>query len=383
MNIFSKIILAYSNKITNKLWGVVRMPAVGKKKGIVLLSYITEPFTKAPWQKLSNLHTNYWECYEMARLFSERGYGVDIINWDNHTFVPRENYRVCIDIQNNLERLVKFLPKDCKKVMHIVTSHGDFQNDAELKRLAALKDRRGIALSPHRQMLSTRDPEIADYLEGLGNETVHATYAQFNKPIFSIPISAVKFFDFPECKDFGAARKNFLWFGGGGAVLKGLDLVLEAFSKSPDLTLHICGPVAAEKDFALAYTKELYETPHIYYHGRIDVASDLFKKITDACGALIYPAFSEGASGAVVQAMHTGVVPILTPQTGIYEDAGCIVVNEPTVDSVITAVRAFAALPAETVLDKVRAVWSYARAHYTRESFSSAYVAFIEDELHL
>ena len=373
----------YSNKLSNKLWGVVHMPAKGKKRGDVLISYITDPFTKAPWQGLSNRHTNYWECYEMARLFAERGYDVDIINWDDRTFIPKKSYRVCVDNQNNLEHLAKFLPESCKKVMHITTSEQGFQNSAELKRLEALKERRGVALQPHRQLPPTKDPEIADYLEGFGNRTVHATYARFNKPVFPVPISAVKLFDFPEHKDFETARKNFLWFGGGGAVLKGLDLVLEAFSKNSDLTLHVCGPVAAEKDFAFAYRKELYETPNIHYHGRVDVASDLFAELADTCGALIYPAFSEGTSGAVVQAMHAGVVPILTRETGISEDAACIVMENPTIDLVGDATRSFATLPAETIRDKARAVCSYARGHYTRELFSSDYAAFIDTVLKL
>jgi glycosyltransferase involved in cell wall biosynthesis len=191
----------------------------------------------------------------------------------------------------------------------------------------------------------------------------------------------VKLFDFPESKDFESAKKNFLWFGGGGAVLKGLDIVLDAFSTMPNLTLHICGPIAIEKDFALAYKKELYETPNIHYHERIDVASDLFKELVDTCGSLIYPSFSEGTSGAVVQTMHAGIVPIVTPQTGIYEDAGCIILENPTVESIREAARAFSALPTEIIQDKTRAIWTYARSHYTREAFSRAYAAFIDTVL--
>jgi glycosyltransferase involved in cell wall biosynthesis len=380
-NTLRKVYWAYRNKISNKLWGVVHMPATGKIKGNILLSYITEPFTKTHEEQFSTFHTNYWECYEMARLFSERGYAVDIINWNNHTFTPRKYYRVCIDIQSNLELL--HLPNDCRKVMHIVGSYSDFQNKIELKRLEVVRERRGIILSPHRQVAEAKDPGAADYLEGFGNKAVHATYARFSKPIVPIPISAVKLFDFPEHKDFRAARANFLWFGGGGAVLKGLDLVLEAFVQNPGLTLHVCGPVAAEKDFSVAYKKELYETANIHYHGRINVDSDLFKKVADACGALIYPAFSEGTSGSVVQAMHAGVAPILTPQAGIYEDADCIVIEEPTVDSISEAIRSFAALSSEEVYKKAHAAWAYARAHYTRESFSNAYANFIDDVLKL
>lgn len=370
----------YLNKITNKLCGIVYVPAIGKKKGCVLISYITEPFTKDP-RFFSNLHTNYWECYEMARLFSERGYTVDIINWDNHKFIPKKKYVVCVDTQNNLEHLSKFLPKDCKKVMHIVTSFGNFQNNAERERLKALEKRRGIVLSPRRQMLPTRNLEYADYLEGFGNKFVHDTYTEFSKPIFSIPISTVKLFDLQVNKNYETARTNFLWLGGGGAVLKGLDLVLEAFVKNPKLTLHVCGPIHAEKDFAEAYKKELHETANIHLYGRIDVTSKLFEEISSKCGALIYPAFSEGTSGAVVQAMHAGIVPIITPQSGIYEDAGAIIIKEPTVDSISTAINSFAELQPEIVKTTAQNIWAYARDHYTRESFSKAYANFIDTVL--
>lgn len=374
---------AYRNKISNKVWGVVHLPSRGKKKGDVLISYLTEPFTQASCEPSPTRHTNYWECAEMGRLFAERGYSVDVIHWENHAFVPRKNYRACIDVHSNLERFAHLLPKDCKKVLHIVGSYYDFQNKAEMQRIESLRERRGIVLAPRRQVTPTTDAEIADYLEGFGNKTVYATYDRFHKPIFSIPISTVQLFLFPAEKDFAATRKTFLWLGGGGAVLKGLDLVLDAFMKNPELVLHVCGPVTAEKDFVRAYHQELYKTPNIHFYGRIDVTSELFRKIADTCGALIYPAFSEGISGSVVQAMHAGVVPIVTPQAGIYEDAGCIVIEEPTVESVSETLRSFTALSPEAVREKAHTVWSYARSHYTRESFSTAYANFIDTVLKL
>jgi glycosyltransferase involved in cell wall biosynthesis len=357
------------------------MPAQGKKKGSVLLSYITEPFTKLPWQSLSNRHTNYWECLEIARLFSARGYAVDVINWDNSKFIPKKKYAVCVDVQNNLERLSKYLPKECKKVAHIVSSAASFQNTAEKTRLQELKKRRGVELITQRQVGISNNVHVANFLEGFGNKTVWASYGNLDKPIFPIPISSVKIFDFPENINFEAASKNFLWLGGGGAVLKGLDLVLEAFAQNPDLTLHICGPVQAEKDFCQAYNKELFETANIHLHGRIDVTSDLFKELSLTCGALIYPAFSEGTSGAVVQAMQAGIVPIITPQTGIYEEAPAIIITEPTVESVTKAVKDFSLLSPERIETVSRNVWKYAQAHYTREEFSKAYGHFIDDIL--
>lgn len=373
--------LTYKNKITNKLWGIVHMPAQGKKKGDVLISYLTEPLTLAPWEPLSNFHTMYWECKEIANLFAKRGYAVDIINWNNAIFIPKKSYCVCIDVQNNLERLSRFLPKNCKKIMHIVSSYAEFQNIAENKRLDEMHRRRGVRLSARRTIPASQNPKFADFIEGFGNQTIHDTYKHFKKTIFPIPISAVKLFDFPEKKDFGSARKHFLWFGGGGMVHKGLDLLLEAFAENPSLHLHILGPIEAEKDFVMAYEKELRQKPNITTYGRINVASNAFKKKALKCAAVIYLSCSEGTSGSVIQAMHAGLVPIITPETGISPDAGCIILKNPTVQSINKTINEFATLPADMIKNMARNSWLYVRAHHTRKNFSKEYARFIDEVL--
>jgi glycosyltransferase involved in cell wall biosynthesis len=359
------------------------MPTQGKKRGDVLISYLTEPFTLAPWEPLSNFHTMYWECKEIAKLFTERGYTVDIINWNDATFIPKKSYCVCIDVQNNLERLSQFLPKNCKKIMHIVSSYAAFQNKAENKRLDELYRRRGIRLSARRTMPVSRNPEFADFLEGFGNQTVHDTYKHFEKTIFPIPISAVKLFDFPEKKDFESARKHFLWFGGGGMVHKGLDILLEAFAQNPSLHLYLLGPLEAEKDFVMVYKKVLRQSPNITTHARIDVTSNAFKEITLKCAAIIYPSCSEGTSGSVIQAIHAGLVPIITPETGISPKAGGIILKNPTVESINKTINEFATLPANMIKNMARNSWSYVRVHHTRENFSKEYARFINEILKL
>ena len=373
---------AYRNKIANKLRGVVHMPARGRKKGDALISYIVEPFTVTPGH-FSNFHTMYWECYEVARLFAERGYAVDIVSAGNKAFIPRKPYAVCIDSEDNLERLRKYLPKDCKKVFPVLMSHWEAYNQAEESRLDALEKRRGARLVPRRKLKSSRNAEIADYLVGFGNKAIFDTFKRFGKPIFFIPISSVVQYDFPESKDWEKARKNFLWIGGGGAVLKGLDLALEAFAGMPDLHLHVCGPVQAEKDFVAAYTKELTRTPNIHVYGRLDVAGKEFRDIVNACAAIVYPSGGEGTSGAVVQAMHAGLVPIITHETGIREDAGYIPLVDPTPESVAKAVRNFSELPADEVRAHSKKIWDFARRVYTREEFSKAYARFIDTVLKL
>lgn len=384
-----EIIRAYKNKITNKVWGLVTVPAKGRKKGVVLLSYITGPFTHAPWEHFTDPHTHPWAAKEIARLLSERGYACDIIDSHNTTFIPHKPYRLCIDIGVNLERLTPLLPKDCVKVFFIEGSYAEFQNAAEQKRLDALEKRRGVRLKPRRQVPLTNTPAFADYLVGNGNKTVHGTYAKFNKKIIPIQGFVMAEYPFPATKDFEAARTQFLWFGGGGAVHKGLDLTLEAIAAIPELTLHIVGPAAGEHDFAAAYAKELrnpnvrlYPRPHIDAAGKVTIGGEDFMRVMNRCVAVIFPSASEGGGASALQAMHAGLIPIVTKETGMGDDAPAVFI-EPSVPVIQEAARTIATTDPETLKERSRAAWEYARNHYTKTHFTAAWVRFFDETLKL
>jgi glycosyltransferase involved in cell wall biosynthesis len=376
---------AYKNKISKKLTGVVHISARGKKKGYVLLSYLTSPFTMSPGRGHTDPHASYWECQEIARLISERGYAVNVIDWQNTTFIPKKKYAAVIDIQKSLERLSPFLHPSCKKVMHVVSAYGPFQNQAENTRLTELKNRRGIELIARRVEAETNNPAFADYMEGFGNARIHSTYSKFNKSIFPIHESVSMTFDFPADKNFAQAKRNFMWFGGGGAIHKGLDLVLEAFASTPDLELHIVGPVSVEKDFMEAYKKEL-SLPNIHLHGRpkfntegvMMIGDRPFVDLANECGALIYLSCSEGTSGAVVQAMHAGLYPMITPETGIDEKAPSTIIQSPSVISITAAIRSFASLSENEVASKTKTAWLFARSFYSKEEFTRTYSEFLD-----
>jgi glycosyltransferase involved in cell wall biosynthesis len=390
MNIIRKSFLAYRNKVSNRLTGVVTLPAVGIEKGVVLMCYLTGPFTLAPWEHFTDPHTSYWECHRMAELFSERGYAVDIIDVKNTTFVPQKPYVVCIDAANNLERFSKYLPLECKKVMHILHAEASFQNAAELSRLTAFEERRHVSIRRQRVEPETKNPAYADYLEGFGNNTIRKTYSKFRKDIYPIPISTAQEFAFPEHKDFAEIRKSFLWFGGGGALLKGLDLVIEAFAQAPHLSLSIVGPAAYENEFSRAYKKELaspniqrYPRPKIDSNGNISTDGVPLIEIMNKCVGIIYPSASEGTSGAVIQAMHAGLIPIVTKESGINEHAPAVICDKPTVESVRELADRIAHMSPEDLQKESHKSWTYARAHHTQQTFGDSYADFIDTFLSL
>src|SRR3989344_8770532 len=356
--------------------GVVHLkPNIGAR-GNVLLSYTTLPFVTR--ERVLEGHTNRWECREMARLFLKRGYAVDVIDWENNSFVPRKEYAYFIDIHKNIERLAPFLNKDCIKILHITTSEPEFQNNAEKNRLSELEKRRGVKLSPRRQVTKTNSMKYADYVSILGNAFTESTYNLKNKSLFHIPISTTHTYPSPERKDFNSAKRNFIWFGGVGAVHKGLDLVLEAFAEMPLYNLTVMGKASNEKDFAKEYTKELYDTININYVGFIDPGSSEFKNMINNSIGIVYPSSSEGQSGAVITAMHAGLIPIISENSGINVLDFGILLKKNTVEEIREVVKKIASATEDELKKKALGAWTYAREYHTRERFSKEYDAFIE-----
>ena len=156
----------------------------------------------------------------------------------------------------------------------------------------------------------------------------------------------------------------------------------------PELHLHIIGPTAAETTFQAVYATELalpnitcYPRPKMDKAGTMTVGDTTFIAIANKCATLIYPSASEGTSGAVIQAMHAGVFPIVTRQTGLAEKAPAIILEEPTIESIRAQAKKIAQTAPEQLSTLAHNTWMYAREHHTKEHFSSAYGHFIDDIL--
>lgn len=353
---------------------IVSLKPEGRSRGNVLLSYISAPFLLKPGEPMPTSHTHFWESYQIAKTFLEFGYSVDVINYKNRTFLPHKDYAFFVDPRWNLERLSRLLNPDCIKIMHIDTSHMLFQNAREASRLLALQQRRGITLPPWRFEMPNWAIEHADCATMLGNEFTSRTYRYANKPIYCLPISTPVLYPWDDQKEFEVCRKRFIWFGSGGMVHKGLDLVLDVFASMPDYHLTVCGPVEREKDFERAYYKELYQTPNIRTVGWVDVTSPEFTAIANASIGLIYPSCSEGQCGGVVTCLHAGLIPIVSRESGVdvSPDFG-VYLDSCSLEEIGDAVRQVSDLPAQKLQRMSRKAWEYARANHTRERFAEEY----------
>ncbi|GGI05436.1 glycosyltransferase [Egicoccus halophilus] len=343
-------------------------------RGAVLLSYMTEAFAlqdgtfPAP-------HTNLWECREIARTYLELGYDVDVVNYRNFLFTPRRHYDLVIDTRNNLERLAPLLDDDCIRVHHIEVQHLLFQNAAEFDRLVDLQQRRGVSLQPRRVERRTNLAiEHADLGVLYGGRHAAQRWAYAGKPLYPVPGTPIRTFDRPVEKDVDRVRNRFVFLSSGGLVLRGLDLVLEAFAELPDCHLTVCGPIDDEPDFRAAFHRELFETPNITTLGWVDVTGPQFEALMRDTIGLVYPTASDAQSGSVITAMHAGLIPIMTPAAGIDAPAdAAVVLQEASVASIRSAVGELAARSTDELRQAADRAWTYARSTHTRSRFAAAY----------
>lgn len=370
-----KIIL---NKIERKLTGKISLKTNQKRKGNVLLSYITSPFILDEKSPSFRAHVNQWECKEMARIFLEQGYDVDVIDWNNNKFIPKKNYSFFIDLGENIERFIPFLNSDCVKIIHLTGSHWFFANKAELDRLENLKKRKGVSLLPQRNVKPNKGIENADLATILGNKKTISTYDYASKKIIPIPLSTKFYYDFIENKNFEQNKKNYIWLGGGGAVHKGLDLVLETFTQLPNFSLTVCGPIESEKDFIKFYHKELYETPNIKPLGFIDTDSKKFKELIENNIGLIYPSSSEGQAGSVITSLHAGLIPIISLESGVDIEEFGIILKTSSLEEIKNSLLKISSLSKEKLKKMSKLAWKYANKNHTRKKFTEEYTKFVK-----
>lgn len=355
---------------------VVCLEPKGSARGRALFSYIIDPFLLAAEGELPYSHTHFWESWTMARCLVEQGFRVDAISWVDQSFQPEGAYDLVVDVRTNLERLAPELG-DAVKLLHIDTAHYTFHNPAQERRLRDLESRRGVRIRPQKMLPENRAIETADLATVLGNRFTQETYAFAGKPMFRIPISVPFTYPWPAGKDFDAVRRRFLWFGSGGLVHKGLDLVLEAFAEMPGYHLTVCGPIRQERDFETAYWRELYETENIETLGWIDVGSEAFRELCRNTLGLVYPSCSEGGGSSVLTCMHGSLIPVVNRETSVdlAPERG-ILVAESSIAELQQAVQELASRPIEDLEATARAAWTFAREHHTKEHFLAGYREF-------
>lgn len=278
-----------------------------------LVSYLADPVKDFLRNTPEIMFSNRGIARSLPQALNELGYIVDIVNFDNTSFLPKTaTYDLLIQhgALNN-GNLRSGLKASGKTIYFSTGSYWRYHNNAEKNRFREFKQRTGVSLPPDR-LIEISEEKVNNEANGiiaLGNQDIRLTYEDFpmvlNLDLACYPDKRTK----KVRKDHSIGRSNFLFFAGGGCIHKGLDLAIEAFS---DLSQHLYIIAFADDDFRRVYKKQLAQ-PNIHYIGNLPMRSQKYYDIFDKCSFAILPSCSEGQPGSIVECLNEGLIPIVTP----------------------------------------------------------------------
>lgn len=360
--------------------GADKLPPHAPRALIIYTTYAIRQFLAGTLDSFPGLnkHVIYWESTEMIRLLNEAGYIVDYVDLRHPPAIDWNRYRVVIDERDHLKD-APAVPGQTR-IYYSTSNHWFFHNMSELTRTQWFHDRHGIWLPPKRQIAPILSDEYSDIMTYYGTDFQANLYHA--RPIkHQLDISTV--FTPPyHKKNIEQSRKNFLWLSGGGMMFKGADIVMEAFAGVPDAHLYIAGNCQDESRF-WDWCKPLFDKhSNMHYLGWVDVMSQKFQDIANNCIGIAYPSSTEGGPSAVAQALHYGLIPLVTRASNVRAEHLGFIVDGKTDKELIAdlqrAIREVMALPANELAQRSDAVRNFALTTHTRDTYSKSFQKLIE-----
>lgn len=285
-----------------------------------LLVYLVKPFRKKGGGNEKLFHQNTLQARQIVNILGRHGFIVDVADIQSRDLSTGEKYDIVISHSVVSPGIEELCSPHTIRVYLATGMHHVVHNRNIRRRYERMFERRGMqTLIRQLNPIEMSYVETAHEIFGFGNENTAGTW----KETFDCPIRYFNNYGFPNT-DFRApqtlardCQKNFLFFASGSQVGKGLDLLLEIFPKHPDLHLYVCSAFESEPEFCRVYRKELFDTPNIHPIGIVHAKSNFYNELVSKCAFVVLPSCAEGQPGSIIQCMWSGLIPIVTRETGI------------------------------------------------------------------
>lgn len=324
-------------------------------------------------------HIKYWRSSELIKILNELGYLVDVIDYRDVSYKPRKKYDLFIGHGGiNFIPIAKLLRIQAKIIYLSTGAYWKFHNTQEALRFYELEKRRNFSLKPDRRIIHSEEKALSlvDGIIGTGNRFTRKTYSQYASVIMVNNCVLYEPQVLKSLKDFERGRTQFLYFAGGGNVHKGLDLLLEVFTKL-DFHLWICTII--DEEFNKLFRKELSEYDNIHNLGWVNTGSETFEEIVRTCNFIILPSSSEGGVQSVVECMNQGLIPIVSEECGIdVGDCGYIFPN-CSVTEITNVVKQVVALSNQECLNLSEKIKILVKTDYSKLNYSNKILTAIKN----
>ena len=340
----------------------------------VYISYIPEVFYNTWNIHYMEGHQSRKEMIKIVQIFNELGFNVYVSNFLSYT-LPDLNVELVFGVEPGfIEACKKY--KKATKIYYATGAYFDHQNRMIKQRTDLFNKNKGTSY-PYERMVNVFDHfDYADFILQIGSKFTVETYPNKYKNIIttihqSTTLNIDKYFDIQFALD-----NEYVWIGGGGSILKGLDLVLDYFIQNPNKQIHLVGTI--NNDFLSIYKEKIGDNIHI--HGFMNMNSNEFKAIINKCNYLIYPSCTEGGCpGAVINAMYYGLIPIVTPWAAFdeIEEYG-ILLNELSSNEIGLALEKAESISETECIQKKINCHNYVRKTYNLCQFSLEFEQYMK-----
>jgi hypothetical protein len=279
-------------------------------KNWIFISYLTEPFKRRNEKIYFHGHQNRQETLIFEEVIQELDLSYIFNSYNKPLNFKRRKFDIIFGIEPNFKKMCIKNPKAIK-IYYATGAYYKHQNNMVISRTNAFREKYNSKY-PLRRLVKEHDScEIADFIFQIGSKFTIETYPEYlRNKIFLINQTSHIFNNINiDQKIKATSKKDFIWFGSSGTILKGLDLVIEYFLSNIVYNLHIVGPI--EEEFISVFKDKLTEARNIKLYGFLDVESKEFLELANLCTFLIFPSGSEGGSpGSVINLQKLGVIPI-------------------------------------------------------------------------
>lgn len=340
-----------------------------------LISYITTSL-KVDIEAEAIASTNVLEANQIIKAFIDLGYSIDIIDClDASAFetIKHKRYDVIFGFGVVFDDIAVTHP-DARKVLYMTEHHPEFSKVKETERVEYFYERHNkkVELTRSGQYYKNSDFDNIDDAIVLGELF---PYEAYDFDVHSLSPTGFYNDDYHYVnRDLGRSRNNFLWFGSGGAIHKGLDLLIDIFSQRDDIHLHICGLNKIDRKDLGSFEKE-----NIHDYGRIDVKGDLFLELVDRCSFVILPSCSEGMSTSVLTCMRHSMIPIVMRDTGFNAlEEMAFLLDDHRLTYLEKELDRIRQSDDDTLSEMHKKIYAFANEEFTLERFSSRFVEIMK-----
>lgn len=301
------------------------------------------------------LYNNVGLSYSLVKALNLNGYAVDIIDYNcSHTLT--KEYDLFVGHGGNCREVIDSLDPTTPIYQYVSGAYwknSSREMDERLTRyynkvkkqkpsdhsrsIEGLTEGMEYLANKADVMFTLRCPRMNKGYGDLEKKIIHTGLGAYLDDLFETDLSV---------KDFGAGMNHFIYVGGsGGNLIKGLDILLEAFAECPEQHLYIYCKV---ENAILEDYQHLLALPNIHYiyHWRYNIFHKKMEDLISKMNFSIHAPVNSGVGTAFSATMGAGLIPVGYIDLYDMEDAAMLA-SSCDVDSIIGVIRGASGKSAE------------------------------------